>query len=74
MPKTIANPNLPAPPSGKYPAKAHARRVAKWIADNGGPQSGIIYLEGQSLQMNEDDDTDAHFRYDHTISGIEKVS
>lgn len=62
MSKTIANPNLPAPPSGKYPAKAHARRVAKWIADNGGPQSGIIYLEGQSLRMNEDDDTDAHFR------------
>lgn len=65
MSKTIANPNLPAPPNGKYPAKAHARRVAKWIADNGGPQSGVIYLEGQSLRMNEDDDTDAHFRYDH---------
>ncbi|KAI7327508.1 X-Pro dipeptidase [Hortaea werneckii] len=62
MSKTIANPNLPAPPNGKYPAKAHARRVAKWIADNGGPQSGVIYLEGQSLRMNEDDDTDAHFR------------
>lgn len=60
--KTIANPDLPAPPSGKYPAKAHARRVAKWIAENGGPSSGIIYLEGQSEKIVEDDDTTAHFR------------
>lgn len=53
MPKPIANPDLPAPPSGKYPAKAHARRVAQWIAENGGPKSGIIYLEGQLTVMTE---------------------
>jgi Xaa-Pro dipeptidase len=51
--KPIANPDLPPPPSGKYPAKEHARRVAKWIKDNGGPESGVIYLEGQSLTMVE---------------------
>lgn len=52
-PKPIANPDLPAPPTGKYPAKAHARRVARWIADNGGPTSGVIYLEGQSEKIVE---------------------
>ena len=53
MSKSIANPNLPSPPSGKYPAKSHCRRVAKWIADNGGPKSGVLYLEGQSTKMTE---------------------
>ncbi|KAK5708682.1 hypothetical protein LTR17_020453 [Elasticomyces elasticus] len=57
MSKPIANPDLPAPPSGKYPAKAHARRVAKWIAEQGGPKSGIIFLEGQSTKMMEVLDT-----------------
>ncbi|KAK3701894.1 hypothetical protein LTR37_015205 [Vermiconidia calcicola] len=58
----IANPDLPPPPSGKYPAKAHCQRVAKWIADNGGPSSGVIYLEGQSTKMTEDNDQATHFR------------
>lgn len=53
MSKTIANPNLPPPPTGKYPAKDHARRVAKWIAENGGPSIGIIYLEGTSEKIVE---------------------
>lgn len=53
MAKQIANPDLPAPPSGKYPAKSHCRRVAKWLAENGGPSSGVIYLEGQALKENE---------------------
>ncbi|KAK5107986.1 hypothetical protein LTR62_008880 [Meristemomyces frigidus] len=62
MSKPIANPDLPPPPSGKYTAKSHCRRVAKWIADNGGPSSGVIYLEGQSMKMTEDNDQDTHFR------------
>jgi Xaa-Pro dipeptidase len=49
----LANHNLPAPPSGKYPAKAHARRVAEFIASNGGPTDGIIYLEAQKTAMVE---------------------
>jgi Xaa-Pro dipeptidase len=53
MAKQIANPNLPAPPSGKYPAKSHSRRVAKWLAENGGPKEGVIYLEGQALREHE---------------------
>ena len=53
MAKQIANPNLPKPPSGKYLAKSHCRRVAKWIAQNGGPKSGVMYLEGQSMKIHE---------------------
>jgi Xaa-Pro dipeptidase len=53
MAKQIANPDLPAPPSGKYPAKSHSRRVAKWLAENGGPTEGVIYLEGQALREHE---------------------
>jgi len=62
MAKQIANPSLPTPPSGKYPAKSHCRRVAKWLAENGGPTEGVIYLEGQALKEHEDDDTEMHFR------------
>lgn len=53
MRKRIANSDLPPPPSGKYPGKAHCHRVAKWIAGNGGPTSGVIYLEGQGTHMTE---------------------
>lgn len=51
--RPIANPDLPAPPKGKYPAKAHCKRVAKWIAENGGPIGGVIYLEGTGTHMTE---------------------
>lgn len=49
----LANHDLPPPPAGKYPAKAHARRVAEFIAQNGGPKEGIIYLEAQKTAMVE---------------------
>ena len=49
----LVNHDLPPPPSGKYPAKAHARRVAEFIANNGGPKEGIIYLEAQKTAMVE---------------------
>lgn len=51
--KPIANHDLPPPPAGKYPAKAHAKRVATYIAEHGGPTSGIVYLEGQKTHMTE---------------------
>jgi Xaa-Pro dipeptidase len=38
---------------GKYPAKAHAKKVKEWIASNGGDASGVIYLEGQKQKYNE---------------------
>lgn len=38
---------------GKYPAKAHAKKVKEWIVANGGDGSGVIYLEGQKQKYNE---------------------
>lgn len=37
----------------KYPAKAHAKRVADFIIKNGGDPKGVIYLESQKKRMNE---------------------
>ena len=49
---------------GKYPAKEHARKVAKWIIEKGGDKNGTIYLEAQKQKLNEDNDGEAPFRYD----------
>jgi Xaa-Pro dipeptidase len=38
---------------GKYPAKEHARKVAKWIIDKGGDKKGTIYLEAQKQKLQE---------------------
>jgi predicted membrane chloride channel (bestrophin family) len=38
---------------GKYPAKAHARKVAEWIVEKGGDKNGTIYLEAQKQKLNE---------------------
>ena len=46
----------------KYPAKAHCKRVAKYLTDRGHPQDGIIYLESQKEVLMEDTDQAAHFR------------
>jgi len=59
---TLAHRDLPEPPAGKYPAKAHAKKVADFIKQNGGPGTGVIYLEGQKTKMVEDDDQTVHFR------------
>jgi hypothetical protein len=48
---------------GKYPAKEHARKVAKWIVEKGGDKNGTLYLEAQKLKLNEDNDGEAPFRY-----------
>ena len=37
----------------KYPAKAHARKLAEWIKTNGGEGKGVIYLEGQKDKLIE---------------------
>lgn len=39
--------------NGKYPAKAHAKKVAEHIIKNGGDPKGVLYLEGQKLRMIE---------------------
>ena len=38
---------------GKYPAKEHARKVAKWIIEKGGDKKGTIYLEAQKQKLLE---------------------
>lgn len=38
---------------GKYPAKAHAKKVAEWIVAKGGDKTGTIYLEAQKSRLLE---------------------
>lgn len=40
-------------PQGKYPAKAHAKRVAEYIFEHGGGDKGVIYLEAQKSKVVE---------------------
>lgn len=47
---------------GKYPAKAHAKKVADEIVRQGGDETGTIYLEGQKSRYWEDNDEHAPFR------------
>ncbi|KAF1830741.1 putative Xaa-Pro aminopeptidase pepP [Decorospora gaudefroyi] len=59
---------------GKYPAKAHAKKVAEWIVEKGGDKNGTIYLEAQKQKLNEDNDGEAPFRqrrYFFYLSGCE---
>jgi len=46
----------------KYPAKAHCRRVAKYLTEQGKARDGVIYLEAQKTHMVEDDDQAMQFR------------
>lgn len=48
--------------AGKYPAKSHAARVAKYLLANGKSKDSVIYLEGQKTRMLEDNDEAAPFR------------
>jgi Xaa-Pro dipeptidase len=52
---------------GKYPAKAHAKKVAEWIVEKGGDKKGTIYLEAQKQKLNEVSQhyhwVDMHARY-----------
>ncbi|KAF1813150.1 putative Xaa-Pro aminopeptidase [Eremomyces bilateralis CBS 781.70] len=47
---------------GKYPAKAHAKRVADLIIEKGGDPKGVLYLEGKKTQIYEDSDQPVLFR------------
>jgi Xaa-Pro dipeptidase len=49
----IIDPVEPEILRSKYPAKEHARRVARWIIEHGGKKNGVIYLEAQKLRYNE---------------------
>ncbi|ODM20497.1 putative Xaa-Pro aminopeptidase pepP [Aspergillus cristatus] len=48
--------------AGKYPAKAHARRVAGYLQERGYGGSGVIYLEAQKTRLIEDNDEAIPFR------------
>jgi len=49
--------------AGKYPAKAHARRVVEWMRKTNLGVSGILYLESQKTRMIEDNDETMPFRF-----------
>lgn len=48
---------------GKYPAKAHAKRVVEIIRKEVPDASGLLYLEGRHTKIREDDDSPEPFRY-----------
>ncbi|PWY63905.1 putative Xaa-Pro aminopeptidase pepP [Aspergillus heteromorphus CBS 117.55] len=48
--------------AGKYPAKAHARRVAERLQASGYGRRGVIYLEAQKTRLIEDNDEAMPFR------------
>jgi hypothetical protein len=48
---------------GKYPAKAHARKVVEYMKSKNKDVTGVLYLEGQKTKMIEDNDGEAPFRY-----------
>jgi hypothetical protein len=48
--------------AGKYPAKAHARRVVDYIRRKEPNATGVLYLEGQKTKLLEDNDEAAPFR------------
>ncbi|KAI9679660.1 MAG: hypothetical protein M1829_001622 [Trizodia sp. TS-e1964] len=47
---------------GKYPAKAHAEKVAAYIKSRQPDAHGVLYLEGQKTRMIEDNDEPQPFR------------
>ncbi|KAI0201333.1 peptidase M24, structural domain-containing protein [Astrocystis sublimbata] len=47
---------------GKYPAKAHAKRVVEYIRSKVSDATGVIFLEGRSDHLLEDSDEPVPFR------------
>lgn len=47
---------------GKYPAKAHAERVVKYIRSKVPNATGVLFLEGRSAHLLEDSDEPVPFR------------
>lgn len=57
--------------AGKYPAKAHARRVVEYIRKTNPNATGTLYLEGQKTRMIEDNDEPQPFRYHLPVVGLQ---
>lgn len=49
--------------AGKYPAKAHAAKVAAYIKSTHAGANGVIHLESQKTRMIEDNDEPQPFRF-----------
>lgn len=49
--------------AGKYPAKAHAKRVVDLVREKIPDANGILYLEGRMTKLLEDNDSPEPFRY-----------
>ena len=47
---------------GKYPAKAHAKRVTEYIQSKVPDAKGVLYLEGRMTKLIEDNDEPEPFR------------
>ena len=47
---------------GKYPAKAHAKRVVEFMHKSNPKATGVLYLEGQKAKLQEDNDENVPFR------------
>ncbi|KAB5523120.1 peptidase M24, structural domain-containing protein [Coniochaeta sp. 2T2.1] len=58
---------------GKYPAKAHARRVVDYIRSKVPDATGVLYLESRMTKLLEDNDEPEHFRqrrFFYYLSGV----
>ncbi|OAA53219.1 Peptidase M24, structural domain protein [Cordyceps fumosorosea ARSEF 2679] len=58
----MALPDFESVLKGKYPAKAHAKRVVQILREKGAVADGFIYLEARHTQMQEDNDGPVPFR------------
>lgn len=48
--------------AGKYPAKAHTKRVVEYIGAKIPDATGVLYLEGRADKLLEDSDEPIPFR------------
>ena len=60
--RTMAIPDYETILKRKYPAKAHAKRVADYIRERVPEASGVLYLESRATKMIEDNDEAEPFR------------
>ena len=56
--------NFEAVLKGKYPGKAHAKRVVELIRKEDANANGVLYLESRHTKLLEDNDSPEPFRYD----------
>lgn len=55
---------------GKYPGKAHAKKVAEYIRSKIPNATGVVYVEAKKAKLHEDCDQEEHFRYCRTSPSL----